>query len=80
MDSLSVPTEKHGISYTHVDSDSRYICKGFQGGMMRKTCDRDFKLKVSRDIKSGSKTVTEVAGEFGISRPIDPRWLAEFGS
>jgi len=47
--------------------------------MMRKTCDRDFKLKVSRDIKSGSKTVTEVAAEFGISRPIVSRWLAEFG-
>jgi transposase len=45
---------------------------------MRKVYDRDFKLKVSRDIKNGSRTVTEVAGEFGISRPIVSRWLAEF--
>jgi transposase len=45
---------------------------------MRKTYDKDFKLKVAKDIKNGTKTVTEVANEFKISRPIVSRWLAEF--
>jgi transposase len=45
---------------------------------MRKTYDNDFKPKVAKDIKNGTKTVTEIANEFGISRPIVSRWLAEF--
>jgi transposase-like protein len=47
---------------------------------MRKVCDRDFKFKVAKAIKSGSRTVTEVAGKFRIFKSTVPRWLAEFVS
>ena len=45
---------------------------------MRKTYDRDFKIKVSKDIGNGLITVSEVAREYNISRPIVSRWVAEY--
>jgi transposase-like protein len=47
---------------------------------MRKVYDRDFKLKVTKDIKNGFETAIDIVGKFGISRPIVSRWLTEFGS
>lgn len=45
---------------------------------MRKTYDRDFKIKVSKDIGNELITVSEVAREYNISRPIVSRWVAEY--
>jgi transposase-like protein len=59
-----------------IDSGLRYVFKGLQGRSMIKTYDKDFKLKIAKDIKNGTKTVTEIADAFGISRPIVSRWLA----
>jgi hypothetical protein len=67
------------IGYTYIDRDLRYIFKGFQGGIMRQVHDRDFKLKDAKDIKSGSRIVAEIAGDFGISRPIVSWWLTLSG-
>lgn len=45
---------------------------------MRKTYDRSFKLKVAKDIINERTSVSQVASEFGISRPIVSRWVAEY--
>ena len=45
---------------------------------MRKTYDRAFKLKVAKDIINERTTASQVASEYGISRPIISRWVAEY--
>ena len=45
---------------------------------MRKTYEREFKLKVSKDISSKQITVSEIAREYNISRPIVSRWVSEY--
>lgn len=45
---------------------------------MRKTYSKEFKLQVCHSITTGKHTVTEVANQYAISRPIVSRWLAEY--
>ncbi|MDF9825919.1 transposase [Breznakia sp. PF5-3] len=45
---------------------------------MRKQYDKKFKLKVCKDIESEVTTVSNVAKEYSISRPIVSRWLSEY--
>lgn len=45
---------------------------------MRKTYDRTFKLEIVRKIVAKETTVSSVASEYNISRPIVSRWVAEF--
>lgn len=45
---------------------------------MRKTYDKEFKVKVTRDIINEFTTVGQVSKEFGITRPIVSRWVAEY--
>ncbi len=45
---------------------------------MRKTYEREFKLKVAKDIINEKNTVGSVASEYNISRPIVSRWVAEY--
>lgn len=45
---------------------------------MRKTYDKDFKLKVSKQIVGKKHTVTAISKEYNISRPIVSRWVSEF--
>ena len=45
---------------------------------MRKTYSKEFKLQVCHSITTGKYTVTEVAKQYAISRPIVSRWLAEY--
>lgn len=45
---------------------------------MRKTYERDFKLKICQDIESGVASVGSIAKEYAVSRPIVSRWLAEY--
>lgn len=44
---------------------------------MRKTDDQAFKLKISKQIVNKEITVTQVAMEHQISRPIVSRWVSE---
>ena len=45
---------------------------------MRKTYDKAFKVKVAKDIIQQRSSVSQVANEYGISRPIISRWVAEY--
>jgi len=45
---------------------------------MRKTYDQAFKLKIAKQIVNKETTVSQVAVEYHISRPIISRWLSEF--
>lgn len=45
---------------------------------MRKAYDRTFKLEIVRKIVAKETTVSSVASEYNISRPIVSRWVAEF--
>ena len=45
---------------------------------MRKTYDKAFKVKVAKDIINEDTSVSQVANEYGISRPIISRWVAEY--
>ncbi|WP_236671904.1 helix-turn-helix domain-containing protein [Enterococcus sp. BWB1-3] len=45
---------------------------------MRKTYDREFKLKVSQDIFENNDTVKTVSEEYTISRPTVSRWVSEY--
>lgn len=45
---------------------------------MRKQYDKQFKLKVCKDIENGITTVSFVAKEYSISRPIVSRWVSEY--
>ncbi|WP_271002014.1 helix-turn-helix domain-containing protein [Listeria seeligeri] len=45
---------------------------------MRKTYDRDFKLKVSRDILDKKVTIKSISEEYNISRPTISRWVSEY--
>lgn len=45
---------------------------------MRKTYDRTFKLEIVRKIVDKEITVSAVASEYNISRPIVSRWVTEF--
>ena len=45
---------------------------------MRKTYEREFKRKVAKDIINEKTTVSAVAKEYNISRPIVSRWVAEY--
>lgn len=43
---------------------------------MRKTYDKDFKLDIAKQIVAKKTTVSVVAEEYSISRPIVSRWVA----
>ncbi len=45
---------------------------------MRNKYNREFKLDICRKINKKEITVTEVANEYNISRPIVSRWVSEF--
>ena len=45
---------------------------------MRKTYDKAFKVKEAKDIINEDTSVSQVANEYGISRPIISRWVAEY--
>lgn len=45
---------------------------------MRKTYEKEFKLEIARQITEKEITVSEVALEYKISRPIVSRWVSEF--
>lgn len=45
---------------------------------MRNQYDKEFKLKVCKDIEKGTTTVAAVAKEYSISRPIVSRWVSEY--
>ncbi len=45
---------------------------------MRKTYSKEFKISVCQSIISEETSVTKVAKDYGISRPIVSRWLAEY--
>lgn len=45
---------------------------------MRKTYERNFKLKVCKSIETQESTVGSIVKEYEISRPIISRWLAEY--
>ncbi len=45
---------------------------------MRKTYEREFKLKVCKDIVSKSRSVKDVSEEDNISRPIVSKWVSEY--
>lgn len=45
---------------------------------MRKHYDKEFKLKICKDIEKGILNVSQVAKEYSISRPIVSRWVSEY--
>lgn len=45
---------------------------------MRKTYSKEFKIDVCKSIVSKETTVSKVAKDYGISRPIASRWLSEY--
>ncbi|OTO20161.1 hypothetical protein A5875_001510 [Enterococcus sp. 3H8_DIV0648] len=45
---------------------------------MRKTCDREFKLKVSKDILEKKVTIKGISEEYNISHPTISRWVSEY--
>ena len=45
---------------------------------MRKTQDKEFKIKVCKDIEKGITTAGNISKEYGISRPIVSRWVEEY--
>ncbi len=45
---------------------------------MRKTDDREFKLKISKDLLEKKITTKRIAEEYNISRPTISRWVSEY--
>ena len=45
---------------------------------MKKQYDREFKLQICKEITEEKTTVSKVAKEYSISRPIVSRWVAEY--
>ena len=45
---------------------------------MRKTYDREFKLKISKDLLEKKVTTKRIAEEYNISRPTISRWVSEY--
>lgn len=45
---------------------------------MRKTYDKAFKVKVAKDIINELTTVGQVSKDFGVTRPMVSRWVAEY--
>jgi transposase len=45
---------------------------------LRKTYDREFKLKISQDILEKKVTTKKIAEEYNISRPTISRWVSEY--
>ena len=45
---------------------------------MRKTNDREFKLKISKDLLEKKVTTKRIAEEYNISRPTISRWVSEY--
>lgn len=45
---------------------------------MKKTYDKAFKMQIAKQIAAKKTTVSEVAAEYQISRPIVSRWVSEF--
>lgn len=45
---------------------------------MRKTYSKEFKISVCKSIASEETTVSKVAKDYAISRPIVSRWLSEY--
>lgn len=45
---------------------------------MRKTYDREFKLKISQDLLEKKVTTKKIAEEYNISRPTISRWVSEY--
>jgi len=45
---------------------------------MRKTYDKEFKVKVAKDIINELTTVGQVSKDFGVTRPMVSRWVAEY--
>lgn len=45
---------------------------------MRKTYDQAFKIKIAKQIVNKEITVSQVAVDYSISRPIISRWVSEF--
>lgn len=45
---------------------------------MRKTYDREFKLKISQDILEKKVSTKRISEEYNISRPTISRWVSEF--
>ena len=45
---------------------------------MRKTYDKAFKTEIVKQIVANKTTVSKVASEYKISRPIVSRWVSEF--
>lgn len=46
--------------------------------MTRKTYSKEFKIEIAKKIAAKKITVSAVAFEYGISRPIISRWVSEF--
>ena len=46
--------------------------------IMRKTYDKTFKIEIAKQIVDKKTTVSKVASEYMISRPIVSRWVSEF--
>ena len=45
---------------------------------MRKTYSKAFKINIAKQINNKQITVSSVASEYGISRPIISRWVSEY--
>ena len=45
---------------------------------MRKTYSKAFKINIIKQINNKQTTVSSVASEYGISRPIISRWVSEY--
>lgn len=45
---------------------------------MKKYYEREFKIQVCKEIEKGTSSVSYISKEYGISRPIVSRWLAEY--
>ena len=45
---------------------------------MRNQYDKEFKLNICKDIEKGKTTVSAVAKEYSISRPIVSRWVSQY--
>ena len=45
---------------------------------MRKTYSKAFKINIAKQINNKQTTVSSVASEYGISRPIISRWVSEY--
>lgn len=45
---------------------------------MRKTYDKEFKVKVAKNIINELTTVGQVSKDFGVTRPMVSRWVAEY--